>query len=364
MKRPSQRDSRLKVDMELLAVGDEAGHLYVYAVEYPPEDERNLYDWHGCLTVLVRLEAHSQQICGIAWSLDARFLATGGNDNSVFIFETKRIIPTNTRLPSSNVACTIANPRIPARTTLRPQPLPTPATQTSTQTSYPTLPATSARHHIPLSAAIKALSFAPWHSTLLALGAGSNDRGIHFHHAFSGAKLAAIDCAAQVTSLTWSTTRREIAATFGFAQPEHSVRVAVYSWPDCVLRGKVEWPGEERALWGVGYWGGNMGSGREGREDKGRMRKGKGKGAAGEEKGKPVRRGGRGTRREREGCLVIATSDASIKFHEVWSEGPGGARVAESCEGLGLGQGGIGCLGSEVLEELEGCEMRSGEVIR
>ena len=61
----------------------------------------------------------------------------------------------------------------------------------------------------------------------MAIGGGSNDRCIHFYHTVSGACLATIDCAAQVTSLVWSTTRRQIAATFGFAQPEHPFRIAV-----------------------------------------------------------------------------------------------------------------------------------------
>lgn len=187
--------------MELLAVGDEAGHLYIYAVEYPDFEQRDLYNWHGALNILVRLEAHTQQVCGIAWSIDNAYLATGGNDNSVFIFETKRILPHPKQPPPrpNPYVSTTHHPRIPPRLpSTRPilkHPL------CSHPPTYPTLPASSAKHHIPLTAAIKALSFAPWSPSLVALGAGSNDRGIHFHHAGSGAKLAAIDTAAQVTSL-------------------------------------------------------------------------------------------------------------------------------------------------------------------
>lgn len=145
-----------------------------------------------------------------------------------------------------------------------------------------------------------------------------------------------------------------MAATFGFAQPEHRVRVAVYSWPDCVVRVKVEWAGEERALWGVGYCAPFSGVHGMSRRGGGRGPRGKvGRGGGGIGRGK--------TRLEREGCLVVATSDASIKFHEVWSEGPGGARVVGPYGGRGAG--GIGCMGSGVLEEVEGCEMRGGEVI-
>jgi len=56
--------------------------------------------------------------------------------------------------------------------------------------------------------------------------------------------------------------------------------------------------------------------------------------------------------------LVVATSDASIKFHEVWSEGPYGRS-----SGVGVGRG--GCLGgSDVLESLHGVEKEGAEVIR
>ncbi|KAG8627661.1 hypothetical protein KVT40_005144 [Elsinoe batatas] len=342
IRRHSYRDSTVRAEMEILAVGDEAGNIYVYAVEYPDQDERHLYDWHGALNILVRLEAHSQQVCGLAWSIDDAFLATGSNDNSVYIFELRTIFPKNKRStrpsrrpPDAGNPPGITHPRITIPTSLRPArsyPFASPRPHIDSS-SYITLPASSARHHIALSAAVKALSFSPWAPSLLALGAGSNDRGIHFHHALSGQKLAAIDCAAQVTSLTWSTTRREIAATFGFAQPDHKVRVAVYSWPDCIVRVKVEWAGEERALWGIAFRGGPEKAGVGGR-GRGKW-KARGRGRA------------RGTRTEREGCLVVATSDASIKFHEVWGEGPGGARVVGSV-------GGVGSLGSEVLEEVEG----------
>ncbi|KAF2154238.1 WD40 repeat-like protein, partial [Myriangium duriaei CBS 260.36] len=316
--RQSFRDAMNKTQMELLAVGDEVGQVYLYAVEWPHEDQRNLHNWHGAMNILVRLDAHSQQVCGFAWSTDNSFLASGGNDNCAYIFETRPLLSTHKK-PRQHLrprnhhpgTLTLTFPQLPS-------PLPNP---TDPSLSFPILPGSAAKHRIPLSAAIKALAFAPFAPSLLALGAGSNDRGIHFHHASSGAKLAAIDCAAQVTSLTWSSTRAEIAATFGFAQPEHRTRVAVYAWPGCQLLVRLEWPSDDRALWGVAWPGGPEGSGRRARE-----------GAAAWK-----------SRTGREGGLVVAASDASIKFHEVWSDEPGGRRIAG-------GNGGVGMLGGGVLE--------------
>ncbi|CZT20809.1 uncharacterized protein RCC_06667 [Ramularia collo-cygni] len=145
---------------------------------------------------------------------------------------------------------------------------------TESESEIPTLSPGSEKLLITIGAAVKAIAFAPWQSTLVAAGGGSSDRCIHFYHVPSGAKLATIDCHAQVTSLVWNKKRKCLAATFGFAQPEHKVRVAVFAWPSCELKVSIPWAGEERALWGV----------------------------------------------EWEGGLVVASSDASIKFHEIWGE--------------------------------------------
>lgn len=34
-----------------------------------------------------RIEAHKQEVCGIKWSFDDRYLASGGNDNKLKIWE-------------------------------------------------------------------------------------------------------------------------------------------------------------------------------------------------------------------------------------------------------------------------------------
>lgn len=111
------------------------------------------------------------------------------------------------------------------------------------------------------AAAVKAIAFAPWQPTLLATGGGSNDRQIHFFHAGSGATLAMINVFSQVTSLVWSTTRREIVATFGYSQPEHEIRIAVFRWPSCECVVRIPWDRKQngeigRALWAIPYPGG------------------------------------------------------------------------------------------------------------
>ncbi|KAF7549964.1 hypothetical protein G7Z17_g6026 [Cylindrodendrum hubeiense] len=179
------------------------------------------------------------------------------------------------------------------------------------------------RHRWVHGAAVKAIAFCPWRRGLIATGGGSNDKCIHFFHTTSGTALATISVSAQVTSLIWSTTRREIAATFGYAQPEHPYRIAIFSWPECKQVAAIPWEGELRALYAIPY---PRGPG---------YRMNQKSGSAGQE-----------------GCIVVASSDKSVKFHEVWSR-ERGATVG--------GRGMLG--GSDILEGLEGID-KEGDVIR
>ncbi|KAH0387179.1 WD40 repeat-like protein, partial [Aureobasidium melanogenum] len=221
-RRASIRHPGVKVQVEYLLVGDEAGHIYLYSVEWPTAEDVDIFAWPGSMTVLARLDLHSQQICGLAWSPDGQFFASGGNDNALFVFETRRILQLE-NIPAQH--------RIMVRDDFAYY---SPAGQEEARWILPG----QESHRYTLNAAVKALAFCPWQPSLLAAGGGSNDRCIHFYHTISGAKLATIDCSSQVTSLVWSRTRREIAATFGFTQPDHPIRVAVFSWPacECIVR--------------------------------------------------------------------------------------------------------------------------------
>lgn len=133
--------------------------------------------------------------------------------------------------------------------------------------------------------------------------------------------MATISVSAQVTSLIWSKTRREIAATFGYAQPKHPYRIAVFSWPSCQQVGAIAWEGGHRILSAVAY--------PRGPSDVHER-----------------------SRTAREGTIVAATSNESIHFHEVWQAEPK-ATVS-----------GVGVLGgSDILEGLSGID-KEGDVIR
>lgn len=318
VKRQSIRDPAMLVSTEELLIGDEVGHIYFYSVEWPNENDSALFGWHGAMTLLARLTIHTQQICGISWSSDGELFASGGNDNACFLFETKNVLHSHNPAELSSALDVRLGPNGESIWTVVPGRGPVISIEHGKE-----------KHRWGLNAAVKAIAFCPWQRGLLAIGGGSNDRCIHFYHTGSGACLATIDCAAQVTSLVWSTTRREIAATFGFAQPEHPFRIAVFSWPTCEQVVAIPWYDENRALYAIPYPGGpNTGRGR------------------GED-------GVWWSRTSEEGCIVVAASDAAIRFHEIWSE-----EKRATATGAGL----LG--GSDILESLHGIEKEGPETIR
>ncbi|GAO15018.1 hypothetical protein UVI_02027570 [Ustilaginoidea virens] len=256
------------VPTEDLVVGDESGTLYYYVVEW----SRDLaHHWPGSITLVARISVHRQQICGLAWSADGELFASGANDNLCALFQ----------------VCEVLAP------------------------------------HDVHQAAVKAIAFCPWLKGLVATGGGSNDKQIHFFHTSSGSSLATISVAAQVTSLIWSSSKREIAATFGYAHPEHPYRIAVFSWPDCSRIAVIPWETELRALHAVPY----------------------------SRVFKKQRNSDRRSTVVNE-CIVVASSDEKVKFFEVWSSKGSKAVTKPSM-----------FRGSDILEDLQGI-MKEGDVIR
>ena len=326
VRKPSLRDNAMTVTTEELLVGDEVGHIYFYSIEWPTETESAIFGWNGAMTLLARMEVHTQQICGLAWASDGEHFASGGNDNACYLFETRKV------LHNPNPDANASNP-VDVRQGADGESVYTASPSRGTASQ---LQAGRAKHKWELNAAVKAIAFCPWQRGLLAIGGGSNDRCIHFYHTMSGACLATIDCAAQVTSLIWSQTRREIAATFGFAQPEHPFRIAVFAWPSCEQVAAVPWFDESRALYAISY---PRSSDTGASDDAGARGPG--------EDGVWWRRG------IEEECIVVAASDAAIRFHEIWT---GGKR------GVGSAVGSLG--GSHILESLHGIEREGGPMIR
>ncbi|EEB05644.1 sleepy Slp1 [Schizosaccharomyces japonicus yFS275] len=123
------------------------------------------------------LLGHNSEVCGLSWRSDGLQLASGGNDNVVQIWDARSSVPRFTKT-----------------------------------------------NH---SAAVKALSWCPWQSNLLATGGGTMDKKIHFWNSTTGARVNTIDAGSQVTSLWWSMHTKEIISTHGF--PDNNLSIWSYS---------------------------------------------------------------------------------------------------------------------------------------
>ncbi|KAJ6968335.1 hypothetical protein NC653_036324 [Populus alba x Populus x berolinensis] len=124
--------------------------------------------------VVESYEGHRQEVCGLKWSASGQQLASGGNDNLLFIWDRF--------MASSN----------------------------------------SPRHWLHKledhTAAVKALSWCPFQSNLLASGGGGNDRHIKFWNTQTGTCLNSVDTGSQVSALQWNKHERELLSSHGFTE--------------------------------------------------------------------------------------------------------------------------------------------------
>lgn len=317
---PHNSNKKALANMEDLLVGDEHGNVYYYSVEWPEKWEVERNNWPGQMQLLAVIRVHAQQVCGLSWSPKGDLFATGGNDNNCFLFEASNIENKwhrHVRNSAFTTAVSFGLGAVDANQVAR-----APHAHLITLTGGVAIGPDDAKQKWEHAAAVKAIAFCPWQDSLVATGGGSNDKCIHFYHTCSGAALATISVSAQVTSLIWSDTRREICATFGYAEPDHPYRIAVFSWPECRQIGAIKWAGGHRALYAIPY-----------------------------PLGPPDYRNPRG-KPSTDGSIVVASSDGSVKFHEVWS---GEKRFRKSAIGM--------LAGSDILENIQGID-KEGDVIR
>jgi len=116
--------------------------------------------------------SHTQEVCGLSWSPDGTTLASGGNDNTLCLWDV----------------------------------------HTSGSTHSPRFSLTDHQ------AAVKALAWSPHERNLLATGGGTADRSIKFWNSQTGALLNSIDTGSQVCSLLWNPHEKEILSSHGFAK--------------------------------------------------------------------------------------------------------------------------------------------------
>ncbi|KAK9457743.1 WD40-repeat-containing domain protein [Dipodascopsis uninucleata] len=244
-------------------VGDEAGEILRFCLQESNLSDGNGFDNRAVLELKGRTRGHTQQICGIAFNPSGTQMAVGANDNTCTVWDM-----------TSNG------------------------------------PATAPRYRWDHRAAVKALAYCPWSPSLLATGGGSNDRTIRFWHTNSGSLVNSFTTNAQVTSLIWSRSTKEIAATFGYANPEHPIRMSIYAYPECRALIQIPWQEDIRCLYAVQSPDG--------------------------------------------GKICAAASDETVRFYDFWDE-KSPIRVSHWDNGI---------LGSDILELCEGIEKNPLDVIR
>eukprot|EP01137_Pigoraptor_chileana_P013726 Opistho-2@67564 len=124
-----------------------------------------------------KLEGHRQEVCGLRWSPDEEQLASGGNDNKLFVWGRTHTTPIQR----------------------------------------------FAEH----TAAVKAIAWSPHQHGLLASGGGTADRCIRFWNTVTGQALQHTDTGSQVCNLVWSKTVNEIVSTHGYSQNQ----IVVWKYP-------------------------------------------------------------------------------------------------------------------------------------
>ncbi|XP_024518977.1 protein FIZZY-RELATED 2 isoform X1 [Selaginella moellendorffii] len=124
-----------------------------------------------------RLVGHKSEVCGLKWSYDDRELASGGNDNQLFVWN-----------------------------------------QLSTQ------PVLKFSEH---TAAVKAIAWSPHQHGLLASGGGTADRCIRFWNTGTSTHLSCVDTGSQVCNLVWSKNVNELVSTHGYSQNQ----IIVWRYP-------------------------------------------------------------------------------------------------------------------------------------
>jgi len=132
----------------------------------------------GPQSTVIRLKGHKYEVCGLKWSPNNFQLATGGNDNKLFIWNIKKGVPE----------------------------------------------AKFGDH----KAAVKALTWSPHQNGLLLSGGGNNDKTIKFWNTLTMKNVKSIYTASQVCNLLFSKNSNEFVSTHGF----NNNHVVIWKYPE------------------------------------------------------------------------------------------------------------------------------------
>ena len=131
------------------------------------DNKINLYDLRISAKPIKVYKNHNQEVCGIKWSQNGDYFASGGNDNKLFVFSPNMKIPLLKK-----------------------------------------------KH----KAAVKSISWSPVYNNLLASGSGSADRCIRLFDIKKNRIIKKIDTGSQICNLLFTKKGDEIISTHGYSK--------------------------------------------------------------------------------------------------------------------------------------------------
>ncbi|QHO05031.1 hypothetical protein HN51_060380 [Arachis hypogaea] len=143
--------------------------------------------------VISRVKAHTAEVCGLKWSSRGNILASGGNENVIYLWD-------SSKMSSSNFLNCF-------------------------------------KDH---SAAVKALAWCPYDSDVLASGGGTHDRCIKLWNVQKGTCIRSIDTKAQVCGLEWNRHHKEILSGHGFSTSADQNQLSLWRYPSMTKIGGLD----------------------------------------------------------------------------------------------------------------------------
>lgn len=161
----TQRVSSLAWNEHILSSGSRDRKIY-------NRDVRDKSHFINCF------ESHKQEVCGLKWNVEENKLASGGNDNNLFVWDGLNKSPLH-QFTEHN-------------------------------------------------AAVKAISWSPHQRGVLASGGGTADKTIKVWNTLVGLRIHNVDTGSQVCNLVWSKNSNEIVSTHGFSRNQ----IIVWKYPN------------------------------------------------------------------------------------------------------------------------------------
>jgi len=133
-------------------------------------------------SLIQSIQAHEDTICGLKWRSDGEYLASGGNDNLIKLWELKSSKPYMVKADHNS--------------------------------------------------AIKAIAWCPWQLNLLATGGGISDKSLRLWNVTTQVNLKTVKTESQITSIIWSNHYTELLTTHGYST--NDINVWKFPTMDCI----------------------------------------------------------------------------------------------------------------------------------